>query len=323
MFARRSLENISSLVLAVIVCTGLVPISGQAQPMDYPITRISDKIHVIYGPLAVPNAENHGFRNNVVIITTSAGMVVFDPGGSEVAGEMVVSKVKSITDAPIVAVFNCHAHGDHWLGNEGVKKFFPNVDIYGHPIMQAKVKGPVGEQWVKLINTATNGTAGGKHVVAPNKTVNDGDVVTIGDTKFRIYHTGRAHSDNDIMIEIVGTNILFVGDVVRNGMHGLMDEDASFKGNISAIDLIASKSFKLYIPGHGKAGGKEILNSYRGYLSAVYDTVKALYAKGMADFEMKPKVVEAAAAYKDWVGFDLRIGPHVSRAYLQVEAEAF
>ncbi len=323
MIKRQVLGTASRFFLAFIVCVGLVPIPGQAHHVDYPVTRISDKIHVIYGPLALPDAENHGFRNNVVIISTSAGVVVFDPGGSAAAGDMVVAKVKKITKAPIVAVFNCHAHGDHWLGNEGVKKAYPDAVIYGHPIMQERVKGPLGEQWVKIINSATDGTAGGKKAVPPDKTVNDGDVITVGDTKFRIYHTGRAHSDNDIMIEIVGTNILFVGDVVRNGMHGLMDEDASFKGNISAIDLMASKSFKLYIPGHGKAGGKEILDSYRGYLNAVYGTVKSLYEKGMSDFEMKPKVVEAAAAYKDWVGFDLRVGPHVSRAYLQVEAEAF
>ena len=125
------------------------------------------------------------------------------------------------------------------------------------------------------------------------------------------------------MIEIVGENILFTGDVIRNGMLGIMEEDASFKGNIAAIDLIASKSFKLYIPGHGKAGGIEVLDGYRIYLRTVRETVKELYEQGLADYEMKPKVVEAASAYKNWNGFDLRVGPHVSRAYLEVEAEAF
>ncbi len=125
------------------------------------------------------------------------------------------------------------------------------------------------------------------------------------------------------MIEIVGENILFTGDVVRNGMLGVMEEDSSFKGNVSAIDFIANKSYKLYIPGHGKAGGTDVLNTYRVYLHTVRETVKALYEEGLADFEMKPKVVELVSAYKDWSGFDLRIGPHVSRAYLEIEAEAF
>ena len=42
-----------------------------------------------------------------------------------------------------------------------------------------------------------------------------------------------------------------------------------------------------------------------------------------ADFEMKQQVLEAVAAYRGWAGFDMRVGSHVNRAFLEVEAEAF
>ena len=169
----------------------------------------------------------------------------------------------------------------------------------------------------------TDGTAGGKRVVGPNRTVEDGDVVEIGDTRFRIYHTGPAHTDNDIMIEVVGENALFTGDVVRNGYLGLMEEDASFKGNVAAIVLILKRKFRYYIPAHGRAGGVEVPENYRVYLGTLRDTVKSLYAQGLADFEMKPKVIDAVLAYEDWAGFEMRVGSHVSRAYLEIEAEEF
>ena len=60
--------------------------------------------------------------------------------------------------------------------------------------------------------------------------MNNGDVIAIGDTSFGIHYTGPAHTDNDIMIEVVDQKALFTGDVVRNGMLGLMESDASFKG---------------------------------------------------------------------------------------------
>ena len=312
----------STFVGALLILTGLRHASC-ANDFDFPVTRLTDKVHVMYGPFALPDANNRGFRNNVVMVSTSAGMVIFDPGGSAAAGTLVVSKVKSITYEPIVAVFNSHAHGDHWLGNEGIKRTYPNAVIYGHPTMKSKVEGPIGEQWVSLVNRLTEGTADGTTAVAPDETVEDGRVLTIGDTEFRIYHTGPAHTDNDIMIEVVGENILFTGDVVRNGLLGLMEEDSSFQGNVAAIEFIANKSFKLYIPGHGKAGGLDVLNDYRVYLRTVRETVKALYEEGLADYEMKQKVIEAVSAYKNWNGFDLRIGPHVSRAYLEIEAQAF
>jgi len=48
---------------------------------DYPVTPVTGKVHVIYGPLEEPDEKNQGFRNNPGIVLTSAGVVVIDPGG--------------------------------------------------------------------------------------------------------------------------------------------------------------------------------------------------------------------------------------------------
>jgi glyoxylase-like metal-dependent hydrolase (beta-lactamase superfamily II) len=305
------------LLLALAVAT------AYATQLDFPITSLSDKVHVIYGPFDLPTPENQGFRNNVVIVQTSAGIVVFDPGGSNSAGEMVVRKVKSLTKQPIIAVFDSHAHGDHWLGNEAIKKHYPNAVIYGHKLTQQRIQGAEGLRWLNTINRLTDNLANGQKVVAPDKIVRSGDVITIGDTAFRIYHTGKAHTNCDIMIEIVGQDILFSGDVIRNGLLGIMEEDASFKGNIKAIDLIINKQFSIIIPGHGPAGGVEIARSYQQYLQAILADVQKYYEQGIADFEMKPKILPKVSKYKDWAGFDMRLGPHISRAYLEVENESF
>jgi glyoxylase-like metal-dependent hydrolase (beta-lactamase superfamily II) len=321
-------KAICSVLLIFAVVLGMPPRSGLAEAaavtgMDYPLSRITDKIYVIYGPFDLPDSRNHGFRNNPVIVLTSAGVVVFDPGGSAWSGELVVNRIKSISQDPVVAVFNSHAHGDHWLGNEGIKRTYPEAVIYGHPVMKARVQGADGDFWLAQIEKLTKGTAGGRRVIAPDKVVNDGDVVIIGDTQFRIHHTGPAHTDSDIMVEIVDQNVLFAGDVVRNGLLGIMESDASFAGNIAAIDTITSRNYSYIIPGHGRAGGNDIALKYRSYLGTVLSTVRELYDEGLADFEMKPAVNEATSAYSNWAGYDIRVGPHVSRAYLEVEAEAF
>lgn len=51
--------------------------------------------------------------------------------------------------------------------------------------------------------------------------------------------------------------------------------------------------------------------------------VAELYENGLADFEMKTDVVTAVSAYQDQAGFEIRVGPHISRAYLEIEAEEF
>ena len=311
----------AAFIVSTCIFFTVSPVAVSAGGFDWPLERITGNIYAIYGPFDLPNPENRGFRNTAVIVLTTHGVVLFDPGGSAWAGERIAERIKTLTEEPVVAVFNSHAHGDHWLGNEGVKKAYPAAVIYGHPKMKARVEGADGERWLDLINRVTEGKSGGQQVVAPDKTVNDGDVIEIGDTKFRIFHTGPAHTDNDISIEIVGENALFTGDVVRNRFLGMMEEDASFQGNIAAIDFMLGKNFMHYIPAHGRAGGAEVLNEYRAYLVTLRNTVKQLYGGGLADFEMKPEVIKALEDYQKWPGFDIRVGPHISRAYLEVEAE--
>jgi len=310
---------LTSLFLLVTVFQPAV----YATEFDYPTKQITDKIQVIFGPLDLPDGDNRGFRNNVVIVRSSQGIVLMDPGGSAWAGEMVARRIKSTFAVPVVAVFNSHVHGDHWLGNEGIKRHFPDAVIYGHPIMKARLEQNDGLNWLETINRLTDNLAQGMQVVAPDQVVNNGDVITVGDTDFRIIHTGSAHTDNDIMVEIVGEDALFMGDVVRDRFLGVMEEDSSFKGNIEAIDKIVGLHFKYYIPGHGKVGGAEMLLPYRAYLNSLRSKVHDLFDEGIESYEMKPRIIEALSDYRYWPGFDLRLGGHISRAYLEVEQEEF
>jgi glyoxylase-like metal-dependent hydrolase (beta-lactamase superfamily II) len=156
--------------LILMVCFGLATAwqsAAQCETIeDYAPASITEKVRVIYGPLDLPNAQNHGFRNNVVLVSTSAGTVVFDPGGSAWTGEMVARLVAD-EGGKIVAVFDSHAHGDHWLGNEGIKRHYPDAAIYGHPIMKARVEGNDGVNWLESINRVTEGTADGRVVIPP------------------------------------------------------------------------------------------------------------------------------------------------------------
>jgi glyoxylase-like metal-dependent hydrolase (beta-lactamase superfamily II) len=319
-----AMDNFSVLmIISLMLSVTAHPLPVIAAEFDYPIRQVTDKIQVISGPLDLPDHKNRGFRNNVVIVKTSKGIVLMDPGGSAWAGDMVAAKIGLISDSPVVAVFNSHAHGDHWLGNEGIKRHFPNAVIYGHPKMKARVEGNDGSAWLETINRLTNNLANGKQVIAPDRIVNHGDVITVGDTNFRIIHTGNAHTDNDIMVEIVGEDALFTGDVVRDRFLGLMGDDSSFRGNTEAIDTIVAMNFKYYIPGHGSVGGVELPRSYNAYLKSLRNIVKQMFDMGMESYEMKPDIVEALVDYSSWGRFDLRLGGHISRVYLEIEEEEF
>lgn len=322
MTSRSIAVGLAMLALAAaLVAQPMAPDPARAIRTDYPLDRLTPNVYIIHGPTADPTPENQAFRNNPGIVLTREGAVVIDPGSSVHVGEMVVRKVKSLTAKPIVAVFNTHAHGDHWLGNEGIKLAYPRAVIYAHPKMAAMAIEDEGRMWIKAFNERSNGAAEGTTPVGPDKGVNDGDVISIGGTRFRILHPGPAHSDHDIMIELPDEQVLFFGDVVRDGLFSPFQ--TSFKGNIAAIDRGLQTGARVFVPGHGRSGDRTVAMNYRRLLETMREQVRRHYRSGLSDFEMKPRIAEALAAYRDWASLDESLGRLVSAAYQEIEAEEF
>jgi hypothetical protein len=95
---------VALLLLTVSSHAGSRNNGTQTIKTDYQILRITDKVYVIYGPSDRPNPKNQGFRNNPASVIPSAGVIVIDPGSSLYTGEMVLKKIRTITQAAIVTV---------------------------------------------------------------------------------------------------------------------------------------------------------------------------------------------------------------------------
>ena len=292
------------------------PIAG-----DHKLAKLTERVYVLHGPNELPNKANQGFMNNPGFVLTKKGVVVIDPGSSVQVGELVLKKIVEVTKDPVIAVFTTHIHGDHWLGNQAIKAVFPRAVIYAHANMKTKT-GVEGENWVRLLNNMTDGAITGTQPVAPDINIDNDETLKLGDTHFRIYHTGKAHTDGDIMIEVIDEKVMFLGDNVNNGFIVRMD-DGNFKGNIAAAEAALKTKATLFVPGHGKSDGRKVVNNYLTYLKALHAAVKKYYAQGLSDFDMKDKVIADLKPYHKWARFDDEIGKLIGLAYLQVEADAF
>lgn len=312
------------LILSLILL--LLPtllIAEKAPPLpDYPLKQIGPNSYLIEGPLGRPSAENQGFMNNPGFIITQDGVVVIDPGGSVQIGEMVLRQVATKTSLPVIAVFNTHIHGDHWLGNQAIRERYPMAAIYGHSKMLERVKRGEGETWRQSMLSMTDQATAGTQVIGPDHALEHTNVITIGGITFHALYVAEAHSDTDLMIEIPAEELLFLGDNVMSKRFGQMTH-GTFKGNIAAIDLALASSSKTFVPGHGPAGGREVAEHYRTYLNRIRTQVTSLLEEGLSDFEMKPKVTSTLGDFTSWVGFEDEIGRHINRAYLEVEKEQF
>jgi len=108
----------------------------------------------------------------------------------------------------------------------------------------------------------------------------------------RFHHTGKAHTDHDLMIEVMGDKTIFLGDVfaAEHVPSSDVPRDAHFKGQISAIPTILKRPIDVYIPGHGRTGGREVPHTSLGFLERLYRQVVKGYRQGRVDFEMKEDI---------------------------------
>ena len=260
--------------------------------------------------------------NNPAFIIGADGVVVIDPGSSVQIGEMLLRQIRGLTDLPVVAVFNTHIHGDHWLANQAFRDAYPEAPIFGHEEMHRLVEKGEGRAFLATLMRMTEGAVAGTEEIPPNRKTVHADEFSFAGIELRIHYQPKAHSHSDIMIELPRQKVIFLGDNVMSNRLGQMDS-ATFNGSIAAIDMALETEAEVFVPGHGLTGGREVAEIYRGYLSGLKEQVAIHFEEGMSDFEMKPKVIAAMGPYRDWVDFERNVGRHISLAYLEVESELF
>lgn len=312
-------------ILAVLLLLNSVSLANEkAGPLRkaFQQHQIADNVYVIYGDIGFPSPENQGFMNNPSYIIGDAGVVVVDPGGSVQVGEMLMAHIAKTTDKPVVAVFNTHVHGDHWLGNHAITDKYPDVAIYAHHRVAPAIKAGAGEAWVELMFTSTEGATAGTRVVPPNNDLDHADEVSVAGLTFVAIHNDLAHTNTDAMLFVKEKNVVYLAD---NGANErvLRLEHGSYRGNIEALTLALDTGASVFVPGHGPAGGREVAKSYRSFLDTIYSTAKQGYDDGLADFELRPLLLEKLKPWREWAGFHTELGQHISGAYLEAEAADF
>ena len=291
---------------------------------DLSVTKVAENVYVLHGVIGMPDKNNKGFMSNSSFIVSDAGVVIVDTGGSLKYGEYLVTKIREVTDKPVVAIINTHMHGDHWLGNAALRKAFPDTKIYAHEKAVNRLKSGEAQQWLDLFAQVIGKTLVGTEAVLPDMALQDGQSVELAGRVYNIHHTGQAHTDNDIMIQSPDDKILFAGDILVYGsvVSGGRPEDFSAKGQLKAIDHALSLPIDVYIPGHGPTGGREIPEATKRFLATLYDSVKRYYDEGLQDFEMRDQVVADLDEFSTWSGMD-GIGRMINFVYRQIEADEF
>ena len=294
--------------------------------MDIPPRQISPHVWIIFAQDGFPTPENRGMMSNVTFVITSIGVVVLDSGSSLQIGQMAIRMIRQLTSKPVVAVFNSHFHGDHWLGNHAFAQAYgPNLPIYALPGAKVQIDGLEGKTWATLMEKWTNQSTAGTEVVPPNQTVQHGQVFKFGDVTLKMHFYGRAHTDADLCVEVVEDKVTSVGDIAMANRIANIDE-GSYPGTFKYYDaLMASAGDQLWTPGHGQPG-RDLLKTYGAFLAGIWEPCLQAVKDGLSESQAKAMVLQdprVASRARTMQGFDTNIGKYTSLAYLEAEKEAF
>ncbi len=310
------MKNIIKVFLLIVLTSELSLFAK-----EYHFEKLIKNVYIMYGPLEEPNAKNKGFMNNPVAIIDKKGIIIIDPGGSLIAGRMVLRELEKISKKPVIAVFNTHIHGDHWLGNGAIKEKYPKAVIYADPLMIKRAKNGEGEKWVKIMNKLTNNVTKDTKAVYPTNSAANLQKIKISNQVFIIHHFKPiAHTNTDILIEHKNSNTMLMGDTSMIKRMGDFRGVSSIYGNIDVLKYALKQKMSIYIPGHGQAGSAKIaILPYLNYLTKLEQITKQGYKNELEDYQVKKIAIKKLDSYKNWHGFSKNIGAQVIKMYAEIE----
>ncbi len=103
----------------LLASTALFFAASAALLADEPlkVTKVTDSVYAIVGPIDDRTYENDGLNNNQAFIVTRDGVILIDSGASSKGAERIEKTIASITKAPVKWVINTGSQDHRWLGN--------------------------------------------------------------------------------------------------------------------------------------------------------------------------------------------------------------
>jgi glyoxylase-like metal-dependent hydrolase (beta-lactamase superfamily II) len=265
--------------------------------------RVADGVWFLLGD------SSKGYSNTVVI-EMAKYLVVVDANYPGRAKELL-EITKELSPKPVRYVFDTHAHGDHSYGN-AVWTAAGATTVAFRGVVQEMNRWEPGRWQAAETKRADVQEMGQTNVERPRKVI-DGDAWKLSDGTREVdfLFLGWGHTPGDGWVWLPKEGILCSGDAAVNGPRNKL-WDASIANWPKVLDRAIGLRPGVVLPGHGAAGGVEILVGQQRFLRDLYAAVLGQAEEGKTPAEMTVRLPEADA---NWV-------PRESSGGLRWDSEA-
>jgi glyoxylase-like metal-dependent hydrolase (beta-lactamase superfamily II) len=287
------------LVFGALTAIGFFATRGTAEPNT--VRQIAPGVWFREGDI-----EHLGHCNNV-IIEMKDYLIVVDanfPSGARAT----IEDAKKVSSKPVKYVFDTHHHGDHLYGNVVWTRAGATTLAFSGVADELKRYEPA--RW--------QGAAKSREDVRelkldapepPKETFSDSPhVIEDGTRRVELYFFGWAHTRGDGFVYLPKEKVLCTGDAVVNGPYNYTAD-----GNIGNWPKVIEKAQKLAVehvlPGHGPAGGAEMIANQRLFFIELHNRVAAAVKQGKKIEDLVKKegdrevsTVVMPSTVRTWVG---------------------
>jgi len=207
------------------------------------VEQLTDDVYVIYG-----------LGGNVGVLDTDKGTVIVDTMTMRYQGGRIRQEAERLTGKPVVMVINTHYHLDH---------------THGNPAFAAGTRVVATERTLHHLQATDAGYfSGAAAALLPNETFADKREVVLGNKTVLLFHTGRGHTDGDLVALFLEDGVLHAGDLFFNRLYPNIDLEAggSVKEWVATLDRVRELPFSQVIPGHGPISGRDGLLQFQGFM---------------------------------------------------------
>jgi cyclase len=233
---------------------------------------------------------------NTVVIEMKSYLIVVDANYPGRAKELLV-EIPKLSPKPVRYVFDTHQHGDHAYGNSVWTKAGATTLAYVGVTEEMNRYEP--ERWRAAEAKREDVRALGEADVERPKQTFRGDeyVLQDGEREVRFLHLGWGHTRGDGFVWLPKERVLCTGDAAVNGARNKL-WDANLAEWPRVLDKAIALGPEQVLPGHGDAGGAEILRGQRLFL---VDLVAAVTRQRDAGVPLDRMAMVLPARDEHWV----------------------
>jgi cyclase len=282
------------ILIALGTLAVLAAFSAGAQPAQRPQSGASADPGAGFGPQDLTTFKvrdnfymiRNGQSGNCSVLIADDGVVLID-NKFEMDHDGIMTKLKEITDKPVLYVINTHMHADHSGGNATKQALGAKVIAHENARFQ-------------MAMTQTTGL--------PNVTLEDHLRLYHGEFVLDLYYLGRGHTDGDIVVHLPEEKMIFMGDLFATWDPYVTLIHYAGGGSLRewsrTLERALALPFDTVIPGHGGATDRAHLETYLAQLVRMQDMVREMNRAKKPREEIQ-KMLETEFG---WSGFITTLG---------------